>query len=397
MKDYFKMSKRARFSLRKYTTGTFSVLLGFTLLTAVNPSETVFAEATATTTAQREADLYEPVGARVMVEKEGTPANALPGYAVLSTGLPTANKGLGANYVVGQGPTATTPGAYDVMYQWAYNDGSTDQNIPGKVYYVPAVNGKPLEKVSVKNPNALTQAEKDAVVANVRAAMGDVSYLPEPLQIVVQDNGTVQINYPIDNRGAGSTETDPIWVYRTRETVALENAIEHVPYAEAGQDLKGNYTVSFTDTGTVDTVNRPTDPGLVQVGENTWVYRYDFNNKGTIDVQEIRRRLMLTPIDPSSNLRPIAGTDFDNFEIAGSSYMTPATPASPGVPAIKSQPADVVQILNNGVAWESRTTISRNVRVNVVGVADRTNSKYNSGAKVSPRDTDNQMITTDLV
>ncbi|HEM4275270.1 TPA: hypothetical protein U1X79_002236, partial [Streptococcus suis] len=106
------------------------------------------------------------------------------------------------------------------------------------------------EPVEVKNPDKLTDAEKESV----KKAVEDSNDLPEGTEVSVSDNGTVTVTYPdksTDTIQPAETvkvakDTDKDGFTDTEEEKAGTNATDPSS-TPAGQDSAGQLTPSLTE------------------------------------------------------------------------------------------------------------------------------------------------------
>ncbi|HEL2594910.1 TPA: GA module-containing protein [Streptococcus suis] len=118
------------------------------------------------------------------------------------------------------------------------------------------------EPVEVKNPDKLTDAEKDAV----KKAVEDSNDLPEGTEVTVSDNGTVTVTYPdksTDTIQPAETvkvakDTDKDGFTDTEEEKAGTNATDPSS-TPAGQDSAGQLTPSLTEPVEVKNPDKLTD------------------------------------------------------------------------------------------------------------------------------------------
>ncbi|HEM5075313.1 TPA: GA module-containing protein [Streptococcus suis] len=194
------------------------------------------------------------------------------------------------------------------------------------------------EPVEVKNPDKLTDAEKDAV----KKAVEDSNDLPEGTEVTVSDNGTVTVTYPdksTDTIQPAETvkvakDTDKDGFTDTEEEKAGTNATDPSS-TPAGQDSAGQLTPSLAEPVEVKNPDKLTDAEKESVKkavedsndlpEGTEV---TVSDNGTVTVTYPDKST--DTIQPAETVKVAKDTDKDGFTdteeaTAGTSATDPAS------------------------------------------------------------------------
>ncbi|MCS4486884.1 YSIRK-type signal peptide-containing protein [Staphylococcus americanisciuri] len=347
-----KYHKKDRYAIRKFKVGVGSILLGSLFLVVPSLTDTSIAQADEITPSEKadvqakevvdsspntELSTLEKTENLANVEEKVTEAvDSSPVEKLESPNADTNSEPLSAakdtEAAEHKNPTAVTEEEKKVEekpatrtaavnYKVTYTDVATNEVVLSQNHTTAETTELPKDQPATINVNvdARVALKSQPALAGYKLAANQ----PEIQAAEVVERGgrknIVNINVSKEHQITARSNDESRTGFRT----VPANGSTPNDYAEpSASTLRDDYAVSFKDMGAL--TGRPQDPGLVKLSDYVYVYKYAFNDKTPFNIDDFRKRLVLTPKDPANpkKLRTLEGTEvFDKTKYTSSNNI----------------------------------------------------------------------------